>query len=110
MPTLPSRRRSAGNSRCRLGRRNSHKATASKLPKITAGVRCISFRARIAATQTRIVQVLRNDSSYQVFAVHPGVAQAFDVPVSLPGPAGQRRCTITLQGDGPFVVTGLSFA
>ena len=68
------------------------------------------LKGTIAATQTRIVQVRRNDSSYQVFAVHPGVAQAFDVPVSLPGPAGQRRCTITLKGDGPFVVTGLSFA
>ena len=44
MPILPSRRRSAGNSRLRRGRQNSHSATASKLPTSTRRVNGTSSR------------------------------------------------------------------
>ena len=44
MPILPSRRRSAGNSRRRRGRQNSHKPTASKLPRRTTRVSGASSR------------------------------------------------------------------
>jgi len=69
-----------------------------------------SLSGALVTTQARNVQILRNNSSYSVFTVRPGAAQAFAVPVSVPEPAGQRLCTITLQADGPFSISGLSFS
>ena len=57
MPILPSRRRSAGNSRRRRGRQNSHSPTASKLPRRTARVSGAS--SRLLVRRTRLLPDVR---------------------------------------------------
>ncbi len=69
-----------------------------------------ALTARIISTQPRSVQILRNGSSDQTLAVQPGPGRTVVIPVSVPEPAGQRLCTITLQADGPFSVRDLSFS
>jgi hypothetical protein len=60
-------------------------------------------------SKPRNFQIFRNAASFQVFTVQPGTAHPFDVSVTVPEPAGQRLCTITLQADGPFSIRGLNF-
>jgi len=73
IPILPNRRRSAGNSRRRRGRHNSHRETPSRLPRSTIAVSDTSSCARLGLRCPPLVRTVPLPQAEAHYSRYPPV-------------------------------------